>query len=151
MNINTYRIRNELKDKFTVLNSKLEPEHNYNWIKDLRGESNRNKSNDIIDDTIRDPYNKTIQNIFPIKNMVKKKNMKYYKTLFDETNNINNNLEGLFVNGRNLLKIEYEQVKSLKNKKLLNNYEMYLPSIDVEDILFTDKKYKNNTKVNDII
>ena len=38
--------------------------------------------------------------------------------------------------------MEYDQVKSFKNKKIINIYEMFLPSADVEDILFTDKKYK---------
>ena len=35
-NINSYRIKKELRDKFSNLNSNLEPEHSYNWIKDLR-------------------------------------------------------------------------------------------------------------------
>ena len=72
--------------------------------------------------------------------------MKYFKNLIDESNNMNNNLEGLYIKGKNLLKIEYDQVKSIKNKKIINNYEMYLPSADVEDILFTDQKYINNKR-----
>ena len=142
-NIDVYRIKKELRNKIFFLNSKLEPEHNYNWIKDLREESLYNKKNNINYDSIRDPYNKTMYNITPKKNILRKKNMKYYKNLFDETNNINNNLEGLYVKGKNLLDIEYEQIKSLKNKKILNNYEKFLPNEDVEDIIFTDKKYIN--------
>ena len=37
--------------------------------------------------------------------------------------------------------MEYEQFKGIKNKKILNNYEIYLPSAEVEDIIFIDKKY----------
>ena len=73
--------------------------------------------------------------------------MKYYKILIDETNNINNNYEGLYIKGKNLLKTEYEQIKLLKNKKIINNYDLYLPSADVEDILFMDKKYSNINKI----
>ena len=144
-NIDSYRIKNELKDKFTALNKKLEPENNYNWTKDLRDElklkSNSNKTDNNLN--IRDPYNKTIYNASSNQNLGKKKHIKYYKNIIDETNNINNNLEGLYIKGKNLLKIEYDQIKSIKNKKIFNNYEMYLPSTDVEDILFTDKKYVN--------
>ena len=67
--------------------------------------------------------------------------MKYYKNLIEENENINKNLEGLFIKGRNLLKMEYDQFKSIKNRKILNNYEIYLPSSDVDDIIFIDKKY----------
>ena len=143
-NIDSYRIKNELKDKFTFLNSKLEPEHIYNWIKDLREETktiktNENNTNYYI---IRDPFTKKMYNS-TIRNIGKKKNLKQYKPLIDEMNNINNNYEGLYIKGKNLLNIEYNQVKSLKNKKILNNYEIYLPTTDVEDILFTDEKYIN--------
>ena len=77
------------------------------------------------------------------KNLGKKKNSKYYKKLIDETNKINNNFEGLFIKGKNLLKTEYDQLKALKTKKIINNYEIYLPTAEVEDILFTDRKYSN--------
>ena len=148
-NIDLYRIRNELKDKFDKLNSKLEPEHLYNWVKDLR-EDSRLKTDDNNVNTnyynIRDPFSKTMINSLNNKYIFKKKNMKYYRVLMDEAKKINNNFEGLYIKGKNLLKTEYEHVKLLKNKKIINNYEMYLPSSDVEDILFTDKKYSNRIK-----
>ena len=72
--------------------------------------------------------------------------MKYYKNLIEENNNINKNLEGLFIKGKNLLKMEYEQFKSFKSRKIINNYELYLPTSDVEDIIFIDKKYSNSKK-----
>ena len=147
-NLDSYRIKNELKDKFTTLNSKLEPVHNYNWAKDLREQSKTIKINDNNTTyyNIRDPFSKIIYNSTTNKSLGKKKNMKYFKNLIDESNNINNNLEGLYIKGKNLLKIEYDQVKAIKNKKIINNYEMYLPSADVEDILFTDQKYINNQR-----
>ena len=140
--LESYRIQNELKDKFCVLGEKLEPEHNYNWKRDLRGdlykhiqnEDNRNYFN------IRDPYNKIIGNSFSDKNLTKQIYMKYYKNLIEENDNINKNLEGLYIKGKNLLKMEYDQIKNIKNRKIINNYETYLPSAEVEDIIFIDKK-----------
>ena len=155
-NIDLYRVKNELKDKFTKLNSKLEPEHIYNWIKDLREESKIKSFDNSMNANyynIRDPFNKIMYNSLNNKIIGKKNNIKYYKIVIDEANNINHNLEGLYIKGKNFLKIEYDQIKLLKNKKIINNNEMYLPSSDVEDILFTDKKYiskniknKNNDK-----
>ena len=145
--LESYRIQNELKDKFCVLGEKLEPEHNYDWKSDLRGdlykhiqsEDNPNYFN------IRDPYNKTINNSFSDKNLTKKIYMKYYKNLIEQNDNINKNLEGLYIKGKSLLKIEYDQFKSIKNRKIINYYETFLPSADVEDIIFIDNKYlKNN-------
>ena len=152
-NIESYRIRNELKDQFTKLSSKLEPEHLYNWIKDLRQDS-KIKTNDNNTNSnyykIRNPFSKTMNNSLNNKLIGKKKNMKYYRNLIDEANNINNNLEGLYIKGKDLLKMEYEQIKLLKNKKIINNYEMYLPSSEVEDILFTDKKYSKRNNYNNM-
>ena len=55
-------------------------------------------------------------------------------------------MDGLYIKGTNLLKIEYDQIKAIKNKKIINNYEMYLPSADFENILFIDQKYINNKR-----
>ena len=82
---------------------------------------------------------------FSDKNLTKKKYAKYYKNLIEENNNINKNLEGLCIKGKNLLKMEYDQFKSLKSRKIINNYELYLPSSDVDDIVFIDKKFPNKT------
>ena len=147
-NIDSFRIKNELKEKFCSLNSKIEPEHYYNWIKDLRDESSINNNNSNINSyNIRDPYNKTIYINTQRKNFAKKANIRFYKKLIEETNNINNNLEGLYINGRNLLKTEYEQIKSYKSKKIINNYEAFLPTSNYEDILFTDQKYFNKKSI----
>ena len=148
-NIDSFRIKKELKEKFLVLNSKIEPEHYYNWVDDLREKTNIGKAKYFIKPyNIRDPYNRKTNIKSSNKNFEKKKILKYYKRIIDETNKINNNLEGLHISGRNLLNAEYEQFKSLKNKKIINNYEIYLPSSDIEDILFTDKKYDYKKNVN---
>ena len=42
--------------------------------------------------------------------------------------------------------MEYDQFKSSKNRKIINNFEIYLPSADVEDIIFIDKKYPKKTE-----
>ena len=139
----SYRIQNELKEKFCNLGAKLEPEHNYCWKRDLRGNLYLHTNNDNNPNyyNIRDPYNKTISSSFSDRNLTKKKYMKYYKTLIEENDNINKNYEGLHIKGRNLLQMEYDQFKSSKNRKIINNFEIYLPSADVEDIIFIDKKY----------
>ena len=144
--LESYRIQNELKDKFCDLGEKLEPEHNYSWLKDLRGNLyiHKKNENNLNYFNIRDPYKRTITVSFSDKNLAKKEFMKYYKNLVEENYNINKNFEGLCVGGRNLLKMEYEQFKNIKNRKILNNYEQYLPSSDVEDVVFVDKKYSNN-------
>ena len=148
-NIDSYRIKNELKDKLHSLNIKIEPEHYYNWKTDLREHSTIIKNNDNINSyNIRDPYNnKTFNLNIPKNNLSKKLNIKFYKKIFDEANKINNNFEGLYIKGKNLLQTEYEINKSLKSKKIINNYEVYLPTVDYEDILFTDKKYFNRNNV----
>ena len=147
--LESFRIQNELKDKFCNLGEKLEPEHNYNWIKDLRGNLYTHIQNEHNPNyfNIRDPFNKTISNSFSDKNLTKTIYMKYYKNLIEENDNINKNLEGLYIKGKNLLKMEYDQFKSIKNRKILNNYEMYLPSSDVEDIIFVDNKYTKKKNV----
>ena len=147
--LESFRIQNELKDKFCNLGEKLEPEHNYNWKKDLRGNLYTHIQNEHNPNyfNIRDPYNKTISNSFSDKNLTKTIYMKYYKNLIEENDNINKNLEGLYIKGKNLLKMEYDQFKSIKNRKILNNYEMYLPSSDVEDIIFVDNKYTKKKNV----
>ena len=103
-----------LKNKFRFLNTKLAPEYIYNWTKDLRKDFQINKSKNIkinlnlysddendthkvtIDSyNIRSPYNKTMYNISKKRSFGKKKDMKYFRNLIDETNNINKNFEGL--------------------------------------------------------
>ena len=140
--LESYRIQNELKDKFCVLGEKLEPEHNYNWKRDLRGDLYKHTQNEDNPNyfNIRDPYNKIISGSFSDKNLTKQVYMKYYKNLIEENDNINKNLEGLYIKGKNLLKMEYEQFKNNKNRKIINNYETYLPSAEVEDIIFIDNK-----------
>ena len=147
-NIESYRVQNELKDKFCDLGSKLEPEHNYCWKRDLRGDLYKNKKNEDNPNffNIRDPYIRTIGGSFSDKNLTKKKYFKYYKNIIEENDNINKNLEGLHIKGRNLLKMEFDQFKSIKNRKIINNYELYLPSSHVDDIIFIDKKYSNKYK-----
>ena len=90
-NIDLYRVKNELKDKFTKLNSKLEPEHIYNWIKDLREESKIKSFDNSMNANyynIRDPFNKIMYNSLNNKIIGKKNNIKYYKIVIDEANNI---------------------------------------------------------------
>ena len=43
------------------------------------------------------------------------------------------------VKGQDLWQLENDFVKSLKNKKIINNFESYLPTTDVEDKYFCIK------------
>ena len=71
--------------------------------------------------------------------MSKKFKFKNLKKLVNDVNRISRNFEGLIVKGENLLQLEYDFVKTLKNKKIINNIEAYLPSIEVEDKCFVHK------------
>lgn len=140
LNIDKYRIIQELRNRIDVLNKKVGPEHYYNWIKDLRSISeenfnNKNKDNYNIN-KIRNPMkNDRKYNFF--KNNFRLKNL---KKIVNEINKDSQNYEGLLVKGQNLLKLEYEYVKSLKNKKIINNFEAFLPTIDLEDKNFANNK-----------
>ena len=136
LNSDNFRIRQELKTRIDEMNKHLGPEHFYNWTKDLRTIYSINSSLPIQFDRIRNPMRK--EKYLFYKDNIQLKN---YKKLINSINKDTNNCQGLFIKGQDLLQLEYDFVKSLKNKKIINNIESYLPSTEVED-----KYFGGNTK-----
>ena len=134
LNSDNFRIRQELKNRIDEMNKRLGPEHFYNWTKDLRAITNINSTLPIQVDRIRNPMRKE-KYLFSKSNI----QLKNYKKIINNINKDTNNCEGLFIKGQDLLQLEYDYVKSLKNKKIINNFESYLPSSEVEDKFFGGK------------
>lgn len=131
LNTDNYRIRQELRNRIDNMNKRLQPEHFYNWYNDLRTISSTNTSQNIQDDKIRNPMKKEkysfSKNNFRLKN---------FRKIINDINRDTYNYEGLLIQGQNLLQLEYNNAKSLKNKKIINDYETYLPSSELEDKFF---------------
>lgn len=134
LNSDNFRIKQELKNRIDEMNHRLGPEHFYNWTKDLRTISSVNSTLPIQVDRIRNPLRKE-KYLFSKSNI----QLKNYKKIINSINKDTNNCEGLFIKGQDLLQLEYDYVKSLKNKKIINNIESYLPSAEVEDKYFGGK------------
>ena len=142
LNTDYYRIKYELLNKIEKFNQKMVPEHYYNWYKDLRTISNTNIGNKNRNDlyNIRNPLTKEISVEFG-----KYKSLGNIKKIFKDVNKFSHNCKNMIINGKDLLQVEYDFVKNLKNKKKLNNFEAYLPSADVEDKYFAgESKFTKN-------
>ena len=118
LNSDDYRIKNELLNKFENSSKILEKEHYYNWYDELRIVSNTNSDN--------------LNNLYYIRNLLKKykiiknsifkkkfKGFKNERKIVNDVNKTSHNFEGLIVKGQNLLQLEYDYVKNLKNKKII--------------------------------
>ena len=118
LNSDDYRIKNELLNKFENSSKILEKEHYYNWYDELRIVSNTNSDN--------------LNNLYYIRNLLKKykiiknsifkkkfKGFKNVRKIVNDVNKASHNFEGLIVKGQNLLQLEYDYVKNLKNKKII--------------------------------
>jgi len=131
LNTDNYRIRQELRNRIDNMNKRLQPEHFYNWVNDLRTISSINSTQNIQDDKIRNPMKKEkycfSKNNFRLKN---------FRKIINDINRDTYNYEGLIIQGQNLLQLEYNNAKSLKNRKIMNDFETYLPSVELEDKLF---------------
>ena len=142
LNTDSYRVKNELFNKIEKYQKKIGPEHYYNWYQDLRTTSNSNIKEKKNLDYIRNPLSKEI-NLKIFKNNYSLKN---YKKLIKEVNKVSHNCKDMIIKGKDLLQFEYDLAKNLKNKKKLNNFEAYLPTIEIEDKYFAgeNKFIKNN-------
>ena len=133
-NTEDYRIKYELLSRIDKCNQLLGPEHYYDWYQDLRTIPNQNSIKGKILSNIRNPlFNRKKINLF--KNI----RIKNLKRLVNSVNKTSHNLKGLMVKGQDLWQLENDFVKSLKNKKIINNFESYLPTTDVEDKYFCIK------------
>ena len=142
LNTDNYRIKYELLTNIEKYNKKIEPEHYYNWYEDLRTISNTNISeknkNNIF--SIRNPLRNEIKIKFG-----KNKSLINIKKIINNVNKVSHNYKDMIINGKDLLQMEFDFAKSLKNRKKLNNFEAYLPTIDVEDKYFaSENKFTKN-------
>ena len=138
-----YRIINDIKTRLNKLMKKSFPENHYDWKDNLRNK--KIESDDINKDQeiMRNPYNKAstfiknkqfekYENEF-IKNYAPKNE---YRKFVKDIKNIKNNLNGLLIEGQNLLKYEQDLIKKIKGKKFLINYNNLLKEKDINDELY---------------
>ena len=59
-----------------------------------------------------------------------------YKKCIKDTFNVKGNLDGLIIEGKNLLKHEQDLIKKIKGKKFLINYNNLLKEKDINDELY---------------
>ena len=138
-----YRIINDIKTRLNKLMKKSFPENHYDWKDNLRNK--KIESNDINKDQeiMRNPYNKA-STFIKNKQFEKYENefiKKYapkneYRKFVKDIKNIKNNLNGLLIEGQNLLKYEQDLIKKIKGKKFLINYNNLLKEKDINDELY---------------
>ena len=138
-----YRIINDIKTRLNKLMKKSFPENHYDWKDNLRNK--KIESNDINKDQeiMRNPYNKA-STFIKNKQFEKYENefiKKYapkneYRKFVKDIKNIKNNLNGLLIEGQNLLKYEHDLIKKIKGKKFLINYNNLLKEKDINDELY---------------
>lgn len=135
----THRRNRELKMKIEYFQNKLNPDRIYDWYYDLHSWKKTLPFFDTKIETIRNPKNmkpfnnrksKTIEKDDYLKNIITSKNCKH---LEKELNNINNNYDGLIVEGKNLLQLENNVAKKLKGRKIINDFEKLMTPSDLKN------------------
>ena len=138
-----YRIINDIKTRLNKLMKKSFPENHYDWKDNLRKKKIENDDINKDQEIMRNPYNKAstfiknkqfekYENEF-IKNYAPKNE---YRKFVKDIKNIKNNLNGLLIEGQNLLKYEHDLIKKIKGKKFLINYNNLLKEKDINDELY---------------
>jgi hypothetical protein len=72
------------------------------------------------------------------KYLEKRLSKKILKKFILNIKNISENLGGLYIEGKNLLEFEQELAKSIKGRKILNNFEEILPYSYLKDNLYAN-------------
>ena len=135
-----FRISSEIKTKLNKQMEKTYIEDNFDWKNDLKNFNNKKS----YEETIRNPNYKS--HYLPNKNFYSLEN-KYLKKRLSKKNlikfinnleNIKNNFDELFIEGKNLLNFELELAKSIKGKKILNNFEEVVPYSYLKDDLYAN-------------
>ena len=143
-----YRPNYETKTKLNNLQNKLNPEKIYNWVEDLHlPEYKIKKEKQYInsEETIRYPQHMKLLSpvklkLFENSDYITRKIpnnqlMNLKKTL----GKIQKSYDSLHVNGINLLKLEADNAKKLKGRKILNDYERLMsPSNFKSKEIFSD-------------
>ena len=133
-----YRPNYETKLKLNNLENKLNPDRIYNWLNDLHPIEN-SKAKDqylLTEETIRHPQH--MKSLSPVK-LKLLENSEYIKksipkiqleNLKNNLGKIQNSYDTLHIKGVDLLKLEADNAKKLKGRKILYDYEKMLnPSI----------------------
>ena len=138
-----YRFINDIKTRLNKLMKKSFPENHYDWKDNLRNKKIENDDINKDQEIMRNPYNKT-STFIKNKKFEKYENefiKKYapkneYRKFVKDIKNIKNNLNGLLIEGQNLLKYEHDLIKKKKGKKFLINYNNLLKEKDINDELY---------------
>ena len=156
--IDDYRIFKDIKFKLNNLMKNVCPENHYKWENELRKEKSDNnieyiKINNINNhnrEITRNPYNisnrskngkifKEYDEQYIRRNVPKTAYRKFVKDIY----NVKGNLEGLIIEGQDLLKCEQDLIKNMKGKKVLINFKSSLKDKD-----FNDELYAYNIHIN---
>ena len=149
--IDDYRIFKDIKFKLNNLMKNVCPENHYKWENELRKEKSDNdieyiKINNVNNhnrEITRNPYNisnrskngkifKEYDEQYIRRNVPKTAYRKFVKDIY----NVKGNLEGLIIEGQDLLKCEQDLIKNMKGKKVLINFKSSLIDKDCNDALY---------------
>jgi hypothetical protein len=156
--IDDYRIFKDIKFKLNNLMKNVCPENHYKWENELRKEKSDNdieyiKINNVNNhnrEITRNPYNisnrskngkifKEYDEQYIRRNVPKTAYRKFVKDIYK----VKGNLEGLIIEGQDLLKCEQDLIKNMKGKKVLINFKSSLKDKD-----FNDELYAYNIHIN---
>ena len=136
-----FRINNEIKSKMTRQLEHKYLEDVYDWKKALKNsDDNEAKQEEaIINPNYKFTYcpNKSFYSL-DNKYLEKRLSKKNLKKFILNIKNISENLGGLYIEGKNLLEFEQELAKSIKGRKILNNFEEILPYSYLKDNLYAN-------------
>ena len=152
-----YRPNYETKIKLNNLENRINPNKIYNWFNDLHPTENSKVKDQYLltEETIRHPQH--MKSLSPVK-LKLLENSEYIKksipkiqleNLKKNLGKIQNSYDTLSIKGVDLLKLETENAKKLKGRKILNDYEKMLnpSSFKSKDILSNvgPKIFRENT------
>ena len=156
--IDDYRIFKDIKFKLNNIMKNVCPENHYKWENELRKEKSDNdieyiKINNVNNhnrEITRNPYNisnrskngkifKEYDEQYIRRNVPKTAYRKFVKDIYK----VKGNLEGLIIEGQDLLKCEQDLIKNMKGKKVLINFKSSLKDKD-----FNDELYAYNIHIN---
>ena len=157
--VDYYRIMRDIKHKLQNLIELNRPEYNYKWKNHLRNSSDDchyNKINIQRDrEIIRNPFstkcrtNSVDKKFGEAEKKYIKKNVRRsdYRKFVKDLSMSKGNLNGLLIEGKNLLKCEKDLIKQIKGKKYIINYNSSLQEKDINDVLYTYNININNHSI----
>ena len=144
------------ENKYDEMTQNLYPEKFYNWEEDLREKGNftkdfrrRNRTqeelkNIIDDDNNEKKYTITKSVLSYLKEKLPLKKYLLFNKYMNKLRVKKENIKKLSIEGKNLLNFEYQHIKNnFKGKKILNKYENFLTSRDINDKLCAKNEMMN--------